>query len=74
MEDAGTLTPTELTKIFGVNPRTLTQWMSEGRFASVRTLGGPKRLDADAVAMLNNRHDVLMLERRAHGRATQSVA
>ena len=74
MEDAGTLTPTELTKIFGVNPRTLTQWMSEGRFSSVRILGGPKRLDADVVAVPNNRHDVMVLERRTHGGATASVA
>ena len=62
MEEATTLTPTELTEIFGVNPRTITQWMSEGGFSSIRTLGGPKRVDDDGVVTLSDRCHVIVLD------------
>jgi hypothetical protein len=65
MEDAipptrTTVTPTELAEIFGVNPRTITKWLSEGRFSSVRTLGEPTR--DDGVVTLDDRNHVIVLD------------
>jgi hypothetical protein len=69
METAPSLTPTELTRIFGVNPRTFAQWMSEGEASSVRTLDAPKRFDADGVAALKGRDEVIVLGRQEPGAA-----
>ena len=37
------LTPGEVAKMFGVDPKTVTSWAKRGRLTSVRTLGGHRR-------------------------------
>lgn len=46
--------PSEVAKLFRVDPKTICRWEAEGRFARygirvVRTLGGHRRFDADAI-------------------------
>ncbi|MEV8630904.1 BldC family transcriptional regulator [Streptosporangium sp. NPDC051023] len=37
------LTPAEVARLFGVDPRTVTRWGREGRLGSIRTPGGQRR-------------------------------
>jgi excisionase family DNA binding protein len=37
------LTPAEVSRIFRVDPKTVTRWARTGRISSVKTLGGHRR-------------------------------
>lgn len=43
MEDETLLTPSEVAKMFKVNPKTVTRWAKSGKLSSIRTLGGHRR-------------------------------
>jgi len=46
------LTRSEVSKILGVSPNTVTRWAREGRLACLVTLGGHHRFDRDVVEQL----------------------
>lgn len=46
------LTPSEVAKLFRVDPKTVTRWAKAGRLSSIRTLGGHRRYRADEVRRL----------------------
>lgn len=41
--DDDLLTPTEVSRIFKVNPKTVTRWARSGKLPCIRTLGGHRR-------------------------------
>ena len=43
------LTPSEVAKMFRVNPKTVTRWARAGKITAVRTLGGHRRFRASEV-------------------------
>ncbi len=43
------LTPGEVARLFGVNPKTITRWATTGKLDAVRTLGGHRRYRASEV-------------------------
>lgn len=43
------LTPGEVARLFGVNPKTITRWASAGKLSAIRTLGGHRRYRASEV-------------------------
>lgn len=43
------LTPGEVARLFGVNPKTITRWASAGKLSAIRTLGGHRRYRAGEV-------------------------
>lgn len=47
------LTPGEVARMFGVDPKTVTRWADAGKLPVVRTLGGHRRYPEHAV------HDLL---------------
>jgi len=53
-EDVGTqfLTRSEVSKMLGVSPNTVTRWAREGRLPSQVTLGGHHRFDRELVEQL----------------------
>ncbi|MFA9444066.1 BldC family transcriptional regulator [Egicoccus sp. AB-alg6-2] len=46
------LTPGEVARLFGVDPKTVTRWASAGKLSPQRTLGGHRRYKADEVRSL----------------------
>lgn len=46
------LTPGEVAKLFGVDPKTVTRWASAGKLSPQRTLGGHRRYRATEVYAL----------------------
>ena len=55
------LTPGEVARLFGVDPKTVTRWASGGKLTAMRTLGGHRRFHVAEVARLlqsNGRHAV----------------
>jgi excisionase family DNA binding protein len=60
------LTRSEVSKLLGVSPNTVTRWAREGRLACLVTLGGHHRFDREVVEQLRkeqyrekqDRHDV----------------
>lgn len=51
------LTPGEVARLFGVNPKTITRWASIGKLSPIRTLGGHRRYRAEEVhALLEQAH------------------
>ena len=46
------LTPSEVAKLFRVDPKTVTRWAKSGKLSSIRTLGGHRRYRAAEVRML----------------------
>ena len=53
-ETSGTqfLTRSEVSKLLGVSPNTVTRWAREGRLACLVTLGGHHRFDREVVEQL----------------------
>lgn len=48
------LTPSEVAKLFRVDPKTVTRWAKSGRLTSIRTLGGHRRYKySEVMALLN---------------------
>jgi excisionase family DNA binding protein len=43
------LTPSEVAKLFRVDPKTVTRWAKAGKLSSIRTLGGHRRYRAEEV-------------------------
>ena len=53
MRDNGELlTPSEVAKMFRVEPKTVTRWAHAGKLSTIRTLGGHRRYSATEVAKL----------------------
>lgn len=50
------LTPSEVAKMFRVDPKTVTRWAEAGKLSSIRTLGGHRRYSATEVAGLLAEH------------------
>jgi excisionase family DNA binding protein len=48
----GWLTPGEVARLFGVDPKTVTRWAAAGKLRPQRTLGGHRRYRADEVGAL----------------------
>jgi excisionase family DNA binding protein len=47
------LTPAEVARIYGVDPKTVTRWAKAGKLASVKTLGGHRRyVRSEVLALL----------------------
>lgn len=46
------LTPAEVAKMFGVDPKTVTRWAKAGKLSAIRTLGGHRRYRASDVRRL----------------------
>ena len=46
------LTPSEVAKLFRVDPKTVTRWAKSGKLSSIRTLGGHRRYRAGEVRAL----------------------
>ena len=46
------LTPSEVAKLFRVDPKTVTRWAKAGKLDSIRTLGGHRRYRATEVRAL----------------------
>jgi excisionase family DNA binding protein len=52
------LTPSEVAKLFRVDPKTVTRWAKSGRLTSIRTLGGHRRYkDSEVRALLTSFSD-----------------
>lgn len=43
------LTPSEVSALFRVSPKTVTRWAKAGKITSIRTLGGHRRFRASEV-------------------------
>lgn len=43
------LTPGEVARLFGVDPKTVTRWATAGKLSALRTLGGHRRYRASEV-------------------------
>jgi excisionase family DNA binding protein len=50
--DEELLTPSEVAKLFRVDPKTVTRWAKAGKLTSIRTLGGHRRYRTAEVAAL----------------------
>jgi excisionase family DNA binding protein len=48
----GWLTPGEVARLFGVDPKTVARWATAGKLTPQRTLGGHRRYRADEVRAL----------------------
>jgi excisionase family DNA binding protein len=56
--DEQLLTPSEVAKLFRVDPKTVTRWAKSGKLSSIRTLGGHRRYRAAEVrALLEGQQD-----------------
>lgn len=51
-QDEELLTPSEVAKLFRVDPKTVTRWAKAGKLSSIRTLGGHRRYRAAEVHAL----------------------
>ncbi len=49
------LTPSEVARIFRVDPKTVSRWARAGRISEVRTLGGHRRFRRSEVIALYDR-------------------
>lgn len=46
------LTPGDVARLFGVDPKTVSRWSDSGKLDAMRTLGGHRRYRADEVRAL----------------------
>ena len=51
------LTPGQVARLFGVNPKTITRWASLGKLTPIRTLGGHRRYRQSEVRELLEPHE-----------------
>ncbi len=52
------LTPSEVAKLFRVDPKTVTRWAKSGKLSSIRTLGGHRRYRAyEVYALLDGQRE-----------------
>lgn len=51
------LTPSEVARMFRVDPKTVTRWARSGKLSSIRTLGGHRRYRAKEVRALLDDHE-----------------
>lgn len=52
------LTPSEVAKLFRVDPKTVTRWAKSGKLSAIRTLGGHRRYRAAEVhGLLDGQRD-----------------
>jgi excisionase family DNA binding protein len=57
-ETAPPLSPAQVARIFGVDPKTVTRWAATGKIKSIRTPGGHRRYsDAEIQSFLNGAAD-----------------
>lgn len=54
-DDEAFMTPGEVARLFGVNPKTVTRWAEAGKLNPIRTLGGHRRYRASEVWALYER-------------------
>ncbi len=52
------LTPSEVARLFAVDPKTVTRWAKNGKLTSQRTLGGHRRYRREEVQTLMAEHTV----------------
>lgn len=52
MTESDLLTPSEVARLFGVNPKTVTRWAEAGKLHAVWTIGGHRRYRASEVYAL----------------------
>ena len=52
MSESQFLTRSEVSKLLGVSPNTVTRWAREGRLACLVTLGGHHRFDREVIEQL----------------------
>lgn len=50
------LTPGQVARLFGVDPKTVTRWAGAGKLTALHTLGGHRRYRSAEVHELLNRH------------------
>ncbi len=50
------LTPSEVAKLFRVNPKTVTRWARAGKLHPIRTLGGHRRFRASEIRRCLREH------------------
>jgi len=48
------LTPSEVARLFRVNPKTVTRWSQSGKLKCIKTVGGHRRYDLEQVQELLN--------------------
>jgi len=48
------LTPSEVAKLFKVDPKTVTRWSNNGKITCIRTVGGHRRYRLEEVQKLLN--------------------
>lgn len=46
------LSPADVAKLFGVDPKTVTRWANNGKLHPIRTLGGHRRFPAGEIHRL----------------------
>lgn len=53
------LTPSEVAKLFRVDPKTVTRWAKAGKITAIRTLGGHRRYrQSEVLVLLKNESKV----------------
>ena len=53
------LTPSEVAKLFRVDPKTVTRWAKAGKLTAIRTLGGHRRYrQSEVLALIKNKGGV----------------
>ena len=50
--DDDMLTPAQVSRLFSVDPKTVSRWEKQGKLSSIRTLGGHRRYHAAEVYRL----------------------
>lgn len=58
VERENLLTPSEVAKLFRVDPKTVTRWAKAGKIESIRTLGGHRRYRESEVQRLLHASDL----------------
>jgi excisionase family DNA binding protein len=49
------LTPSEVARLFRVDPKTVTRWAKAGKLKAIRTLGGHRRYrKSEVISLLSN--------------------